>query len=102
MLAAARDAQAFIVGKTETDLAQDRQLTYALLKCLEVIGEAAARVGDSTRAKYPTLPWADMIGMRNRLVHVYFDVDVSLLWTTVHDDLPALIEQLQAALARRP
>jgi len=67
----------------------------ALLKSIEIIGEAAVRVGNDTRAKYPALPWDDMIGMRNRLVHAYFDIDLSLLWTTVSDDLPVLIQELE-------
>jgi uncharacterized protein with HEPN domain len=95
MLTAAREARAFAHGKTEGDLAQDRQLTLALLKCVEIIGEAAARVSESTRARHASLPWADMIGMRNRLVHAYFDIDLRLLWTTVCDDLPVLIRELE-------
>jgi uncharacterized protein with HEPN domain len=95
MLTAARDARAFALGKSESDLPRDKQLTLALLKCVEIVGEAAARVGEDTRAKYPSLPWADMVGMRNRLVHVYFDIDLSLLWTTVTDDLPPLIRELE-------
>lgn len=95
MLTAARDARMFAAGKTESDLSRDKQLTLALLKCIEIIGEAAARVDENTRAKYPALPWADMIGMRNRFVHVYFDIDLSLLWTTVIADLPVLIRELE-------
>ena len=95
MLTAAHDARAFAAGKTEADLSHDKQLTLALLKCIEIIGEAATRVGEDTRAKYPALPWADMIGMRNRLVHIYFDIDLSLLWTTITDDLPVLIRELE-------
>lgn len=95
MLTAAHEALTFASGKSEDDLALDRQLTLALLKCVEIIGEAAARVGEDSRSRYPTLPWADMIGMRNRLVHAYFDIDLSLLWTTVNDDLPVLIQELE-------
>ena len=95
MLAAAREAQGFATGKTENNLTFDRQLTLALLKCVEIIGEAAVRMSEDTRSHYPTLPWADIIGMRNRLVHVYFDIDLSLLWTTVTDDLPPLIRELE-------
>lgn len=95
MLAAARDARSFVVGRSEGDLAKDRQLTLALLKCVEIIGEAAARVQPETRSRHLHVPWADIIGMRNRLVHNYFDVDLSLLWTTVVDDLPELIAMLE-------
>jgi uncharacterized protein with HEPN domain len=100
MLTAAREARQFASGKTLTGLLMDRQLTLALLKCVEIIGEAAARVGEDTRSKYPNLPWVDMIGMRNRLIHNYFDVDLSLLWTTVSDDLPELIRELEAIEGR--
>jgi uncharacterized protein with HEPN domain len=95
MLAAARDARTFVAGRKESDLAGDRQLTLALLKCVEIVGEAAARVGQETRSKYPGVPWAHIVGMRNRLVHNYFDVDLSLLWTTVVDDLPELVAMLE-------
>lgn len=79
MLAAAGEASEFACGKTESDLSHDRQLALALLKCIEIIGEAAARVGEETRNRHPSLPWADMVWMRNRLVHGYFDIDLSLL-----------------------
>jgi uncharacterized protein with HEPN domain len=95
MLAAARDARQFVAGRTEADLRTDRQLALALLKCVEIIGEAAARVGKEVRARHPELPWADMVGMRNRLVHTYFDIDLSLLWTTVVHDLPGLVVALE-------
>lgn len=102
MLTAARDARVFATGKREADLYPDKQLTLALLKCIEIIGEAAVRVGEMTRLKYPALPWADMIGMRNRLVHTYFDIDLSLLWTTVADDLPVLIRELEKIVGDTP
>jgi uncharacterized protein with HEPN domain len=102
MLSAAREARQFVAGKSEGDVRKDRVLTLALLKCVELIGEAAARVSEDTRAKCPHLPWADMVGMRNRLVHAYFDVDLSLLWTTVADDLPELIASLEAVVASKP
>jgi uncharacterized protein with HEPN domain len=95
MLTADREARQFAEGKSTATLLRDRQLTLALLKCVEIIGEAAGRVEEETRAKYPHVPWADMIGMRNRLIHTYFDVDLALLWTTVTDDLPELIRQLE-------
>ena len=101
MLAAAREARQFVVGKSEKDVQGDRQLALALLKCVEIIGEAAARIGSETRVQHAGLPWNEMVGMRNRLVHNYFDVDLSLLWTTVADDLPALIANLERIVERR-
>jgi len=102
MLAAAREARAFAAGRTAADLSRDRQLTLALLKCVEIIGEAAARVSKDTRMKQAALPWADVIGMRNRLVHAYFDIDLSLLWSTVPDDLPVLIRELEKTIGDAP
>ncbi|HAK96477.1 MAG TPA: hypothetical protein DCM87_16180 [Planctomycetes bacterium] len=100
MLGAAHEAQAFAAGKDCGELARDRQLTLALLKCIEIIGEAAARVSEATRARHPRVPWADVIGMRNRLVHAYFDIDLSLLWNTVRVDVPLLIEVLGGIVNR--
>lgn len=60
-----------------------------------MIGEAAAHVTDELRSRYPDVPWKDIVGMRNRLIHNYFEVDLSLLWTTVTDDLPELIALLE-------
>ena len=102
MLAAARDACSFVMGRSVADLSQDKQLKLALLKSVEMIGEAASRVGEETRAKHPALPWQDMVGMRNRLVHVYFDIDLSLLWSTVNDDLPRLIGELEQIVEPKP
>ena len=73
-------------------------LTLALLKALEIIGEAAAGVGSDTQGKCPGIPWRDIIGMRNRLVHVYFDVDLDLVWDTIRTDLPPLIVELERVL----
>jgi uncharacterized protein with HEPN domain len=77
MLDAAREALAFGTGRTSDDLTRDRVLTLALVKCIEIIGEAAAKVSTQTRASTPQIPWSDIIGMRNRLIHAYFDVDVA-------------------------
>jgi len=74
-------------------------LLFALVRCIEIIGETGARVSPSTQTRHPQLPWAQMRGMRNRLIHAYFDVNARLVWDTVTDDLPPLIEQLTAILA---
>ena len=70
----------------------------ATVRNLEIIGEAAARLSDETRAAIPEIPWADVIGMRNRLVHVYFDIDLERLWDTVQQDLPRLAAELDRVL----
>lgn len=70
-------------------------LRLALMKSVEMIGEAASRVSQATQRTNPSVPWAQIVGMRNRLVHVYFDIDLDVLWQTVTGDLPLLIAQLE-------
>ena len=98
MLDAAEDARQFSAGRKREELDHDRMLVLSLVKCIEIIGEAASRVSDATQAEIPSLPWADIIGMRNRLIHAYYDVDHDRVWDTVSDDLPMLIEALRESL----
>lgn len=76
MLDAAREALSFVRGKTREDLDRDRLLVLALVKAIEIIGEAACQVSSETRSQIPEVPWEDIIGMRHRLVHAYFDIDL--------------------------
>jgi uncharacterized protein with HEPN domain len=98
MLDAAREAVTFAAGKTAQDLKSDRILSLALVKCIEIIGEAATKVANETRAANPQIPWADIVGMRHRLIHVYFDVDLERVCDTIAIDLPPLIESLEMAI----
>ena len=100
MLDAGREAERFTQGKTRGDLDRDRVLALALVKLLEIVGEAAARVTAEGQRTYPDVPWRDIVAMRNRLIHGYFDVDLDRVWDTVTDDLPPLLAQLEAALVR--
>lgn len=95
MLVAARDAAAFAEGVSYTEFVRDRRTQLSILKSLEIVGEAAAHISEDTRKKHPAIPWPEIVGMRNRLVHVYFDIDLPLVWDTVRNDLPALIAQLE-------
>jgi len=99
MLDAAREAVAFATGRSRDDLARDRVLTLALLKCIEIVGEAASKISPELRSLHPEIPWADIVGMRNRLVHVYFDVDPDRLYDTITGDLPSLIATLEGVLS---
>ncbi len=99
MLEAAQDALAFSQGRTRQDLETDRMLAFALIRCIEIIGEAASRLSAEIREQYPEIPWGDIIGMRNRLIHAYYDINLDILWKTIQDDLPPLIEQLRAIIA---
>jgi uncharacterized protein with HEPN domain len=100
MLDAAREALGYVRGRSRLDLDRDTMFARAVVRCLEVIGEAAARTGQDTRVRYHQLPWAEMVGMRNWLIHAYFDIDLDKVWATLTDDLPALVRQLEAIQAR--
>ena len=97
MLDAAREAIGFAQGQSRDNLNRDRRLMLALLKSVEIIGNAAARVGPATR-RHPQIVWDDIDGMRNRLVHAYFEIDLDLVWANVRDDLPPLVTALERAL----
>jgi len=99
MLDAAREALSFAQGRSREDLDHDRLLVLGLVKAIEIIGEAAYQISESTRAKLPDIPWEDIIGMRHRLVHAYFDINLDILWRTAQDDLPPLVSALESALA---
>ena len=74
-------------------------LTLALTKAIEIIGEAAGRVSPDCRARYPNIPRVQMIGMRNRLTHAYFEVDLDILWEVVSHDLPPLVTEIEKIIA---
>lgn len=96
MLDHARQACEMASGRKRSDLESDRMLQLALTRLVEIVGEATSRVSISTREKHPEIPWPDIVGMRNRLIHGYDVVDLDLLWDTVETDLPSLIVQLEA------
>ena len=95
MLLAAREAVKFATGLTYLQFNRSALHQNAIIKSIEVIGEAASHVSADTREAHPEIPWHEIIGMRNRLVHAYFDVNLIRVWDTVQEDLPALITQLE-------
>jgi len=99
MLDAAREALRYGEGQNPEDLRANRVLSLALIRCIEIIGEAATRVSAELKTGHPEVPWADIIGMRNRLVHAYFEIDLVRVCDTLAADLPPLINQLEAILA---
>jgi len=98
MLDYSRKAVAMIAGRTREDLDRDEMLCLALTRVVEVIGEAATRVSQAGQQQHGQIPWPEIIGLRNRLVHGYDSVDLNILWDMVQQDLSPLIEQLQAIL----
>ena len=92
-----RLAEDFVQGMTYESFVSDPKTAYAVLRCLEVIGEAAKHVPVSIREQYPAVPWKDMAGMRDRVIHFYFGVSNEKIWHTIKDDLPTvrpLLEQI--------
>ena len=99
MLDASNDAVAFAANRKRQDLHTDRMLALSLLKCLEIVGEAASHVTSGLQTQHPQIPWEDIIGMRHRLIRAYYDVNLDILWKTVTDDLPPLLEVLKGIIA---
>ncbi len=98
MLDAARKAVAFASGHTRGDLDADEQLALALVRLLEIIGEAAKQISESVRTTHATIPWREIAGTRDRLIHGYFDVDLDVVWAIVSRDLPQLVPTLEQIL----
>lgn len=100
MLEAAKEALSFTRGKQRKDLDSDRMLTLSIIKAIEMIGEAASKVTEESRNLHPEVPWSSIIAMRNRLIHVYFDVNLDRVWDTITDDLPPLIAILETVMSK--
>ena len=94
MLEACRAAMEFAHGRNQEDLESDLMLQFALVRAVEIVGEAAARVSEETRRACSDIPWAPIIGMRNRLIHAYFDINPGILWAAVTDEIPGLARLL--------
>ena len=95
ILEAARLLQKFVEGVNQDTFQNDLMRQAAVMRQLEIMGEAARRLSEETRQELSEIPWHQIIGMRNRLIHVYDDVDLAIVWDTVQNDLPPLIAQLE-------
>ena len=95
MLLVAREARTFAAQLTFREFERNRMAQLAILKSVEVVGEAASRVSSECRESHPEIPWSGIVGMRNRLVHGYFEVNLVRVWDTLHQDIPRLIAQLE-------
>ncbi len=85
--------------RTREDLQAEPMFSLALVRCLEVLGEAASKVSEEVRSRLPGIPFSRMVSTRNRLIHAYFDVDLDVVWKTVTEDLPPLVDGLESAIA---
>jgi len=99
MLDHAREAVALVQSKTRQDLNADRLLNLALVRLLEIVGEAAGRVPQEVCARHTKVPWPQIISLRNRLIHGYDSVDFDILWQIITTDLPPLIASLEVIIA---
>lgn len=98
MIEAAEAAQQFVTGRRRADLDSDRMLLFALVRSIEIIGEAASKISEEARTSITDLPWKAIVGMRNRLIHAYFDIDADILWVAATVEIPDLLVRLNAAL----
>lgn len=99
MLEHAQEAVALVTGKRRENLDSDRLLNLALVRLVEIVGEAAARVPKESWSTYPQIPWAQIVSLRNRLIHGYDAVDFDILWQIVTRDLPYLIPTLEEIIS---
>lgn len=96
MLVAARDAMTYAENLSYDDFKQNREKQRAIFNAVQEVGEAASRISPEYRNVHLSIAWPDIVGMRNRLVHAYFDIDLRVVWDTVRNDLPALVAQLES------
>ena len=102
MLDYSREAIALLSDRKRADLDNERTLGLAILRCVEIVGEAASRVPVDIQQRYQNIPWPQIIGMRNRLVHGYDIVDYDIVWSTVTQDLPPLVAELEKIVSSIP
>ena len=88
----------FVYGRERADLDSDQMLFCAVVRAIEVLGEAASRISEEAKADFVEVPWVSVVGMRNRLVHGYFDINADLVWKTATTEIPALITPLRRAI----
>jgi len=102
MREAGRMAVGTIAGQDAAALRTDFIRTLGLVKCLEIVGEAAGCLSPEFRTRHSDVPWAAIIGMRNRLVHAYYEIDYDLIWKTLTEDLPPFLARIEELLANDP
>ncbi len=96
----ARDTIELAQSHSRSDMDDNLMLRLALMKAVETVGEAASRVPDDFRSRYPQIPWQETRSIRNRLVHAYDRINFDILWDIIQDDIPPLIEQLEDLISK--
>jgi uncharacterized protein with HEPN domain len=85
-------------NRTRKDLDDERMLSLALVRLIEIMGEAANNISEPCQAKYLKIPWRQIVGMRNRIVHAYFDIDLDIIWQVITEDLGSLLIEVEKAI----
>jgi uncharacterized protein with HEPN domain len=95
MIEAAEAVAEFVSGRARVDLDTDRMLLFAVIRAIEVFGEAAAKISPEIKAASANIPWPQIISMRHRLIHGYFDINRSIVWNTAAEEIPDLVPALR-------
>lgn len=95
----ARKAVVFVSSMTYSDFERDEKTQYAVVRALEIMGEAAKKVPGEIKMAYPEIPWREISGMRDKLIHDYTGVNLMVIWRTLQQDLPPLIQHLKRLLS---
>lgn len=100
MLDASKKVIQYVQSESRKSLEKDEKLALALVRLIKIIGEAASKISRERQATLSQIPWREVIGMRNRIVHAYFDIDYDIVWDTATINIPALIPELEAILVQ--
>ena len=92
------NAEKFVEGMTCEEFNEDIKTSYAVTRCIEIIGEASKNIPESMRSKYPDIPWREMAGMRDKVIHFYFGVNSLRVWLVVKEDIPKIKPLIQKVL----
>lgn len=100
VLDAISDIKRFMKGLTEEEFFENKEKQYAVLRALEIIGEATKNLSKEIKEEHPEIQWSDIAGMRDKLIHQYFGVNLNLVWETVQKNLPELEKQISEMLRK--